>query len=260
MMKFSRFLFFFWMTFVMSIGLSAAQNAPQKAPDPNSDHAHHISRAPHKSHASQAVTASLQASASKQVLQDEVRFVFAHEAKGNSAAEVNRLLAQAIEQARGAVKNANGFSLSNGSFRTSPFYNKDGRTDSWQGRAELVLTSKDLTAAESALGVLGAQLAISSIQFSLSSTKRKEEEQALLTEVAQAFQNRAQAAALAFGFKTYKIISLDLNSPSGASNGPMLMRSAAPMSAPNTADVLKLALEPAQVLVTVDISGKVAFD
>jgi hypothetical protein len=32
------------------------------------------------------------------------------------------------------------------------------------------------------------------------------------------------------------------------------------MSAPNTAEVLKLALEPAQVLVTVDISGKVAFD
>ena len=230
MMKSVGFLFFSLVTFVMSTGLSAA------------------------------VTASLQASASKQLLQDEVRIVFAHDTKGKTAAEVNRILAQAIEQARGAVKNTNGFSLSNGSFRTSPTYNKDGRTDGWQGRAELVLTSKDLTAAESALGVLGAQLAISSIQFSLSGAKRKEEEQALLTEVAQAFQSRAQAAALAFGFKTYKIISLDLNSPSGASNGPMLMRSTSPMSASNAADPVKLALEPAQVLVTVDVSGKVAFD
>lgn len=260
MMKFTSLLFFSLMTVVMSTGHSAAQNAAQKSPDPHSDHAHHTSRSPHESHTSRAVTASLQASASKQVLQDEVRLVFAHEAKGKTAAEVNRALAQAIEQARGTVKNTNGFSLSNGSFRTSPIFNKDGRTDSWQGRAELVLTSKDLTAAESALGVLGTQLAISSIQFSLSSAKRKEEEQALLTEVAQAFQNRAKAAALAFGFKTYKIISLDLNSPSGASNGPMLMRGAAPMSAPNAADAIKLALEPAQVLVTVDISGKVAFD
>jgi predicted secreted protein len=260
MMQYSGSLFFFLVTFAMSAGLSAAQNTAQQSSGPYSEHAHHISHAPHSSHALQAVTASLQASASKQVLQDEVRFVFAHEAKGNSAAEVNRLLAQAIEQARGTVKNANGFSLANGSFRTSPVYNNDGRNDSWQGRAELVLTSKDLTAAENALGVLGAQLAISSIQFSLSIAKRKEEEQALLTEAAQAFQNRAQAAALAFGFKTYKLISLDLNSPSGASNGPMLMRGAAPMSAPNTAEVLKLALEPAQVLVTVDISGKVAFD
>jgi len=256
MMKLTIFFLLSLVTFVMSSGLSAAQQSP----DPHSDHAHHRSRAPHLSHASQAVTANLQASASKQVLQDEVRLVFAHEAKGNNAAEVNRLLAQAIEQARGAVKNTNGFSLSNGSFRTSPVYNKDGRTDGWQGRAELVLTSKDLAAAESALGVLGAQLAISSMQFSLSSGKRKEEEQALLTEVAQAFKNRAQAAALAFGFKTYKIISLDLNSPSGANNGPMLMRGAASMSAPNASEVIKLALEPAQVLVSVDVSGKVAFD
>jgi predicted secreted protein len=260
MMKSTGFLFFCLVTFAMSTGLSVAQNTAQKSPDPHSGHAHHSSRAPHANHASQAVVASLQASASKQVLQDEVRLVFAHEAKGNNAAEVNRVLAQAIEQARGAVKNTNGFSLSNGSFRTSPVYNKDGRIDSWQGRAELVLTSKDLTAAENALGVLGAQLAISSIQFSLSSAKRKEEEQTLLTEVAQAFQNRAQAAALAFGFKTYKIISLDLNSPSGASNGPMLMRGAPSMSASNAADAIKLALEPAQVLVTADISGKVAFD
>lgn len=256
MMKSAGFIFFSLLMFVMSTGLSTAQ----KSPDPHSDYTHYILRAPHASPASQAVTANLQASASKQVLQDEVRLVFAHEVKGNNAAEVNRLLAQAIEQARGAVKNTKGFSLSNGSFRTSPVYNKDGRTDSWQGRAELVLTSKDLTAAESALGVLGAQLAISSIQFSLSSAKRKEEEQALLTEVAQAFQNRAQAAALAFGFKTYKIISLDLNSPSGANNGPMLMRGAAPMPAPNASEVIKLALEPAQVQVSVDVSGKVAFD
>ena len=256
MMKSVGFLFFSLVTFVMSTGLSSAQ----KAPDPHSDSTHYIMRAPHVSHASQAVTASLQASASKQLLQDEVRIVFAHDTKGKTAAEVNRILAQAIEQARGAVKNTNGFSLSNGSFRTSPIYNKDGRTDGWQGRAELVLTSKDLTAAESALGVLGAQLAISSIQFSLSGAKRKEEEQALFTEVAQAFQSRAQAAALAFGFKTYKIISLDLNSPSGASNGPMLMRSTSPMSTSNVADPVKLALEPAQVLVTVDVSGKVAFD
>lgn len=260
MMKFTGFLFFSLMTFVMSTGLSAGQNTAQQSSAPHSDHTRHTSRAPHSSHASQAVTASLKASASKQVLQDEVRFVFAHEAKGNSAAEVNRLLAQAIEQARGAVKNTNGFSLSNGSFRTSPVYNKDGRTDSWQGRAELVLTSKDLTAAENALGVLGAQLAISSIQFSLSGEKRKEEEQTLLTEAAQAFQNRAQASALAFGFKTYKIISLNLNNPSGASNGPMLMRASAPISAPDTPEAIKLALEPAQVLVTVDVSGKVAFD
>lgn len=256
MMQSARFILISLVTFVLSAGLSAAE----KSSAPHADHVHHSSHASYGTHASQAVSATLQASASKQVLQDEVRIVFAHEAKGKTAAEVNRVLAQAIEQARDAVKNLTGITLSSGSFRTSPQYNKDGRTDGWQGRAELVLTSKDLIATQGAAGVLGTQLAISNIQFSLSTTKRREEEQALLTEVAQAFQNRAQAAASAFGFKTYKIVSLDLNGPSGSSNGPMLMRSAAPMPSPTASDAIKLSFEPSQVLVNVDVSGKVTFE
>ncbi len=256
MMRSARLVLIFFVTFVWSAGLSAAE----KSSTHHSGHVHHASHPSHVAHASQLVTATLQASASKLVLQDEVRIVFAHEVKGTTAAEVNRALAQAIEQARGAVKNPTGFTLSSGSFRTAPHYNKDGRTDGWQGRAELVLTSRDLIAAQGAAGVLGTQLAISNIQFSLSITKRRQEEQALLTEVAQAFQNRAQAAALAFGFKTYKVVSLDLNGPSGSSNGPVLMRSAAPMPSTHASDAIKLSLEPAQVQVNVDVSGKVTFD
>lgn len=256
MMQDARFILISFVIFVLTSGISAAE----KPSAHHADHVHHASHVSHGTHASQAATATLQASASKQVLQDEVRIVFAHEAKGKTAAEVNRTLAQVIEQAREAVKNPIGFTLSSGSFRTSPQYNKDGRTDGWQGRAELVLTSNDLIATQGAAGVLGAQLAISNIQFSLSTTKRRLEEQALLTEVAQAFQTRAQAAALAFGFKTFKIVSLDLIGPSGSSNGPVLMRSAAPMQAPTASDAIKLSLEPAQVLVNVDVSGKVTFD
>jgi predicted secreted protein len=256
MMQSARFILISLVTFVLSAGLSAAE----KSSAPHADPMHHSSHASHGVRTPLAVTATLQASASKQVLQDEITIVFAHEAKEKTAAEVNRALAQAIEQAREAVKNLTGFTLSSGSFRTSPQYNKDGLTDGWQGRAELVLTSRDLIATQGAAGVLGTQLAISNIQFSLSTTKRREEEQALLTEVAQAFQNRAQAAALAFGFKTYKIVSLDLNGPSGSSNAPMLMRSATPMPGPSASDAIKLALEPAQVLVNVGVSGKVTFE
>lgn len=256
MMKFAHFILISFVTFVLSSGLSAAEQSST----PHAEHAHHSSHASPGVYASQVVTATLQASASKQVLQDEVRIVFAHDAKGKTAAEVNRVLAHAIEQAREAVKHSTAFTLSSGNFRTAPSYGKDGRTDGWQGRAELVLSSKDLIAAQIAAGVLGTKLAISNIQFSLSTSKRRQEEQALLKELAQLFQNRAQAAALAFGFKTYKIVSLDLNGPSGSSHGPVLMRNAAPMPAPNALEAIKLSLEPAQVLVNLDVSGKVTFD
>lgn len=232
MMKSTYFVVLSLLTWAMSTGLSASQGAD-------------------------AVAASLQASASQLVLQDEIRVVFSQEKKGSTAAEVNRALAQALEQARALVKDLTGFKLSSGSFRTSPSYNKEGKTDGWQGRAELVLTSSDLSAAEGAAGLLATKLAVSNMQFSLSAPKRRQEEQKLLTEVAQAFRDRAQTAAVAFGFERYQILSLDFGGPGGS--GPMLMRNAAPMSAP-AADMIKFSFEPSFVQVTIDVSGKVKFD
>lgn len=233
-MKSAYFVVLSLLTLAMSTGLSASQGAD-------------------------AVTASLQASVSQQVLQDEIRVVFSQETKGGTAAQVNRALAQALEQARASVKDLSGFKLSSGNFRTSPSYNKEGKTDGWQGRAELVLTSNDLTAAEGVAGLLATKLAVSNIQFFLSSSKRKQEEKKLLTEVAQSFRDRAQAAALAFGFERYQILSLDFGGPRGSGSGPMLMRSAAPMSAP-AADMIKFSFEPSFVQVSIDVSGKVKFD
>lgn len=234
MMKSAYFIVLSLLTLVMSTGLSASQGT-------------------------NAVTASLQVSASQQVLQDEIRVVFSQESKGSTAAEVNRALAQMLEQARASVKDLTGFKLSNGSFRTSPSYNKEGKTDGWQGRAELVLTASDLAQAERTAGILGTTLAVSSIQFSLSAHKRRQEEKKLLTEVAQAFRDRAHTAALAFGFDRYKILSLDFGGPGDSGSGPILMRGAAPMSAP-AADRIKFSFEPSLEQVTIDVSGKVKFE
>jgi len=206
----------------------------------------------------QPVAATLQASASKQVLQDEVKLTFTHEATGKTAAEVNRLLAEALEQGKASVKGMTGFLLSSGNFRTSASYNQEGRPDGWRGRAELVLTSTDLAAVQSAAGVLGARLALSNVQFSLTSSLRRQEEQALLKEVAQAFRIRAQAAASAFGYSSYKVVSLDFNGM-GAVQAPLLMRSTAPMSA-SVSEPLKFSFDPGLVQVTVDVAGKVTFE
>lgn len=258
MMKTAYLLVLSCLSFGLSTGVSHGQGAyPSHATHPS--HTSQGSNSSNSSGASRGVAASLQASASKEVLQDEVRVIFAHQAKGSSAAEVNRALAEVLDQARASIKDKSGFTLSSGSFRTSPSYDKNGKTDGWQGRAELVLTASDLAAAETAAGILGAQLAISNIQFSLSETRRKQAEQSLLTEVAKAFRDRAKAAAKAFGFERYRILSLDFGGPGFSGAGPVLMRSAAPMSAA-ASDPIKLSFDPALVKVTIDVSGKVTFD
>lgn len=257
-MKTAYFIALSLTAFGMSTGVSHAQGAyPSHATHPSLTSPGSYSS--NSSGASRAVHASLQASVSKELLQDEVRVTFAHQAKGSSAAEVNRALAQVLDEARASVKGNSGFTLSSGSFRTSPSYDKNGKTDGWQGRAELVLTASDFAAAETAAGILGTQLAISNIQFSLSEARRRQEEQSLLTEVAKAFRDRAQAAAKAFGFERYRILSLDFGGPGFSGTGPVLMRSAAPMSAPSS-DPIKFSFDPSLVKVTIDVSGKVTFD
>ena len=246
----------------LSFGLFTGVSHGQGTYPSHATHPSHTSPGSHSLNASglsRGVIASLQASVSKEVLQDVVRIIFAHQAKGSTAAEVNRSLAETIDQARASIKDKSGFTLSSGSFRTSPSYDKNGKTDGWQGRAELVLTASDFAAAETAAGILGSQLAISNIQFSLSEAKRRQEEQSLLNEVAKAFRDRAQAAAKAFGFERYRILSLDFGGPGFSGAGPVLMRSAAPMSAP-TSDPIKLSFDPSMVKVTTDVSGKVTFD
>jgi len=227
----------------------------------HADHhaAHKGKSAAKKAPISQGVMASLQASGNAQVLQDEVRLVFAQEAQGKTAAEVNRTLTQTLEKARAAVTLPEGVSMSSGSFRTSPSYNKEGRPDGWRGRAELVLQSTDFAATEKVAGMLGTQLALASVNFSLSPDKRRLAEQALLSEVAQTFRHKAQAAASAFGFDRYQIVSLDVGGQSSSANTPMLMRSA-PAPAELAADPVRFTLDPSLVQVSLSVAGKVRFD
>lgn len=250
---------------------SASQSASPRVKNHASHQEHHaVHHADHqqqhkgksgakKASAGDRVMADLQASANAQVLQDEVRLVFAHEAQGKTAAEVNRALTQALEQARAAVTIPAGVSLSSGSFRTSQAFNKEGRPDGWRGRAELLLQSTDLAATEKVAGLLGTRLALTSVNFSLSPDKRRQTEQALLKEVAQAFRDKASAAASAFGFERYKIVSLDFGGQGSAGNAPMLMRSAPSVASPQS-DPIVFSLDPGLIQVSIAVSGKVRFD
>ncbi|MNL58018.1 hypothetical protein D3C87_1816180 [compost metagenome] len=82
-----------------------------------------------------------------------------------------------------------------------------------------MLESKDFEAAAALAAKLSDKTAISNIGFSLSRPAREAEERKLLKEAAQAFKDRALAAANAFGFSGYRLSKLEL----GGSGGPVPM-------------------------------------
>lgn len=75
---------------------------------------------------------------------------------------------------------------------------------------------------------LGDKTSISGVSFSLSRQAQEAEERELLSQAAQAFKERALAAANAFGFSGYRLSRIDLGAVAAGLHPPRAWRSLAP--------------------------------
>lgn len=201
-----------------------------------------------------SAVATISASASKEVVQDEVRVVMGTRVSAASAAEANQRLSQALTQARDGLQSKSSVMISSGNFSAFPSYDKDGKVTGWAGNASLVVSGQDLEAVAAVIEHLGKSLAVSSIEFSLSQSARQAYEKSLIEDLAQAFKERATVTAQAFGFKRYEVVALDF---AGADMGsrPMMQRMAA---APMMADAgPPVTLEPSMTAVEVSVIGRI---
>ena len=206
-------------------------------------------------HNKSGALATIEASANKEVMQDEVRVVFSSQASGSTAAEVNRKLSDALEQARANFTMPAGVEVSTGGFNVYLDYGKDSKPKGWTGRASLVIVTIDLPAASAVIEHLGKSLAVSSVQFSLSRQARQEHEKSLMQDLAQELGQRAGLAAQAFGFKSFEIVALDFTEGANFSSRPVIERMAAiPMMAKAGPEVR---LEPAMTTVEISVTGQI---
>ena len=199
--------------------------------------------------------ATIEVSASKAVLQDEVQVVFTTQATGATAAEVNRALSDALNQARTNLAVPDGVEISTGGFNVYLDYGKDNKPRGWTGRASLVVDSKKLESVSVVIEHLGKSLAVSSVRFSLSREARREQEKTLMQDLAQELGQRAGLAAQAFGFERFEIMALDFAGGADFSARPVMQRMAA---VPTMADAgPALTLEPSMTTVEISVTGQV---
>jgi len=201
------------------------------------------------------VLATIEAFASKQVLQDEVRVTLTTQAKGASAPEVNRQLAAALDQAKKGFEVPQSVRVSTGPFSVYLDYGKDNKPQGWVGRASLQLESTDLDEASKTIEHFGKTLAVSSLRFSLSSQARQGYERQLMASLAKDFQARASAATQAFGLQGYELLSLDFT---GRENfGPRAVMQRADAAPLLGAVGPRLSLDPAMTTVQISVTGQV---
>lgn len=168
-------------------------------------------------------TLELNEQARASVSNDEMVIVLAAERDGPQVGPLNEAVLTQLNTALADAKKTDGVRARLGNVSTQPLYTREGKQQGWKVRGEVVLESQRVSALSQLGGRLGERLQVSSVQFRLSSEKRRAQEQVLLTEAAQAFRAKAQQAATAFGFRSYEMRALALQPGRVPGPRPLMM-------------------------------------
>jgi predicted secreted protein len=196
---------------------------------------------------------SLSAQASEDVPQDVVDITLFYEQEAKDAASLTSVLNERADKALRMAKGVENVTAHSGSFTVYPSTDRDGRISAWRGRTEVVLESKDFTAASKLAGKMSDSMQVGSVTFSLSPQAQRE--QKLSTQAIASFKQQAQSSAQAFGYSGYAIREVNIGR-SGSSPRPVMMMAARNMSA-DAKMAAPMALEAGTSTVTVNVSGSV---
>ena len=195
---------------------------------------------------------SLSAHASADVPQDVVDITLFYEKEANDPASLTESLNAhadtALKQARG-VPNV---TARTGAFSIDPMTDRDGHISSWRGRTEVILESRDFAAASKLAGQMNSAMQVGGVAFSLSPEAQQKAADKLTSEAIKNFRAQADSAARAFGYNTYAIREVNVNSNNATPPRPMFAMRAMAAAAP-----APLPVEAGKSTVTVTVSGSV---
>ncbi|RTZ40067.1 DUF541 domain-containing protein [Candidimonas sp. SYP-B2681] len=194
--------------------------------------------------------ASLQAEAGAEISQDTVKITLASEMSDTSQTAVAKALSKTLDSVMKDAKGDPAVKVSSGNYHVWPMNNEQGKITNWRGRGEIFLESQDFAAASELAGKLSDRMPIANLAFSVSPQARAKQEEALLSEAAQAFRDRAEALTKAFGFATYTVRNIDLG-------GAGARYESAPRMMSMAADKASVPLEGGTERVSVLIRGSI---
>lgn len=207
--------------------------------------------------ASRAPELTLQAMASSEVKQDTVRISLSAEVEAQDQPAAGKKLTAALDDVVKRARDVKGVEVRTGGYNVWPNTSSKGKISSWRGQGEVILESKDFEAAAALASKLSDKTAISNISFLLSREARDAEERKLLKEAAQAFKDRALAAANAFGFSGYRLSKLELGGSGGPVPMPRMMGAAAMAKDASGGYSPDVPLEAGNVTVSIAVNGTI---
>ena len=151
---------------------------------------------------------------------DLMRATLSIELSDKNPGQLARALTQAMNESLAKGRSFNTVKLASGNQQSWPIYNDKQRLESWRGRAELTLESKDFKAAGELLSQLQDKLQLQGLNFVVSEESRLAAEKKLTTEAIAAFREKADTVRQAWGAKSYSLVQMNLGSSGGGGGYP----------------------------------------
>lgn len=212
--------------------------------------------APAMAHAGDGITLRLSGSAQQEVANDQLQATLYLQDKSEQPAVLANRLNQGLAQGMAIGKNYPKVEVSSGSYNSWPSYDKNGKIQGWQGRAEIRLKSRDMTQAAELVAQLQKTMLLEGVQFSVSDTARRAAEKAMIPAALAEMQEQASITARTLGKNRVTIQELEFGNAAPSFRQPMLMRAAAaPMA--KEADVAQPDWQPGQSQLQLTINGKI---
>lgn len=199
---------------------------------------------------------NLSASAQRELENDQLNATLYVQERQPQAAQLADRLNRVLNRAKADSAAYPKVTFSNGSYNSWPNYDKSGKIQGWNGRAEIRLESRDFASSAELIAQLQKYLLLENVQFNVADSTRKAAEQALIPEAIAALQGQASAVSKALRKPQQNIreLSIGENRPMMP---PMLMRSKAMMAADAAPEVATPDWQPGKSTIQLTVSGRI---
>ncbi len=198
----------------------------------------------------------LAASGTVEVQQDLLSISLSTSRDGTDANAVQSQLKAAIDAALTEAKKVaqpGQLEVHTGNFSLYPRYGRDGKTNGWQGSAELVIEGRDFARISTTAGKIQT-LTVGNVSFGLSREQRIKLEGDAQAMAIERFKARATEIARGFGFSSYTLREVSVNAnDQGFAPRPRMVA----MSAKVAMDESAVPVEAGKTSVVVTVAGSV---
>jgi len=196
----------------------------------------------------------LSVSATAQLENDTMVATVYAEEEGGQASQLSNMVNKRIRRGLELVKKHPEIKHQTNAYSSNPVYSNN-KIKGWRVRQSLRLESMDMTLMSDVLGKLQSDLALQSMQFAVSPGRKNQQDEKLIDEALEAFEQRAKQVVRKLGRKNYKIVDINISTSGARGIRPQYAMKAMAMDAE-----VAPAISAGEQTISVTVSGSIELE